>query len=400
MAMPPPRSSSRRAGFPRWLVLPFLLTIIALLADASVHARSPKLQAALSNSAWVDQVLPYIVNSTAQGREIAQLSSAALPAGAGAASKQLDTVANAAASTYRSVVATDPSGQVAAVAGLLQACLDARSQGAAEMASAVRALLRGGTTKAAVAQMTSAVADFEVGDNAYRLFTADMPKLGASLPSSRWVNSGSYQPSALLSFADRLLAARPKAPTQPLALDAVSTTPAVLSLQGKVDILAPASSFSVTAVVADTGPTPLRGVRVTAVVAPARGSSPQQVSATVDLAPGQATAVTVHGLQPPLSTPATLTVSASAPGTTGQNVSKQLEVELPGPNFKGAPATTTTAPSATTTPPAASTTTASTTRTPTTTAPSATTTGASPAATTTLPAATTTSTLTATASTT
>jgi hypothetical protein len=312
-------------------------------------------------------VLPYIVSSTAQGREIAQLSSAALPAGAGAASKQLDTVANAAASTYRSVVATDPSGQVAAVAGLLQACLDARRQGAAEMASAVRALLRGETANAAVAQMTSAVADFEVGDNAYRLFAADMPKLGASLPSSRWVSSGSYRPSALLSFADRLLAARPKAPTQPLALDAVSTTPAVLSLQGKVEILAPASSFSVTAVVADTGLTPLRGVRVTAVVAPARGSSPQHVSATVDLAPGQATAVTVHGLQPPLSTPATLTVSA----------------------------TTT---SATTT--SATTTSATTTSATTTTAPSATTTGASPAATTTLPATTTTSTLTATASTT
>ena len=391
MAMPPSRSSSRRSGVPRWLVLPFLLTIIALLADASVHARSPKLQAALSNSAWVNKVLPYIVNSTAEGREISQLSSAALPAGAGAASKQLDNVANATASTYRSVAAADPSGQVAAAAGLLQACLDARRQGAAEMASAVRALLRGEAANAAVAQMSTAVADFEVGDNAYRMFAAAMPKLGASLPASRWVNRGSYQPSALLSFADRLLAARPKAPSQPLALDAVSTTPAMLSLQGKVEILSPASSLSVTAVVADTGPAPLQGVRVTAAVAPARSSSAQQVSATVDLAPGQATAVTVHGLQPPLSTPATLTVSASAPRTTGQSVSKQLEVELPGPNFKGAPATTTTAPSATTSTPAATTTTA----------PGATTTSASPAAaTTTLPATTTTSALTATASTT
>lgn len=349
MAMPPPRSSTRRASAPRWLVIPFLLTIIALLVDASVHSRSPKVQATLSSDAWVDKVLPYITASTAEGSEIARLSSTTLPAGAEAASHELDSVAADAASTYRSVVSADPQGNVSSAAGLLQASLDARKQGAAEMAIAVQRLLGGEAANAAVTQMTAAVADFQVGDSAYQMFESQMPKLGTTVPSSRWVGQGSYEASALLTFADRLLASRPKAPSQTLALDAVSTTPAALSMQGKTEVLAPASSLSVTAVLADNGQSPLQGVTVTATVSPAQGAPSQQVTSTVDLSPGQATAVALSGLRPPLSVAATLTVTADVAGGAQPGVSKQLQVELPGPNFNGAPAATTTTGAAATT---------------------------------------------------
>ena len=369
--MLPPRSSTRRTSVPRWLAIPFALTLIALLVDASVHARSPKVQATLSSFQWVDKVLPQITTSTAQGNEIALLSTAALPAGAEAASKELDTVAANASSTYRSVANADPPVSVSSADGLLQACLEARKRGAAAMASAVQQLLGGEGANAAVAQMTAAVADFSVGDSAYQMFEAEMPKLGATVPSSRWVSPGSYQAPALLAFANRLLAARPKAPAQTLALDSVSTTPAALSLQGKTEVLSPASSFSVTAVVADNGQSPLHGVTVSATVSPAQGGPSQQVSSTVDLTPGQATAVALPGLRPPLSVAATVTVSASLAGASQPSASKQLQVELPGPNFSGAPATTTTAPAATTT-----------------TAPAATTTTAPPSTTTTAPATT------------
>ncbi len=387
--MLPPRPSTRRTSVPRWLVIPFALTIIALLVDASVHARSPKVQATLSSFQWVDKVLPQITASTAQGNEIALVSTAALPAGAEAASKELDTVAANANSTYRYVVNADPPVSVSSADGLLQACLDARKQGAAAMASAVHQLLNGEGANAAVAQMTAAVADFEVGDSAYRLFEAEVPKLGATVPSSRWVNPGSYQTPALLAFAHRLLAARPKAPAQTLALDSVSTTPTALSLQGKTEVLSPASSFSVTAVVADNGQSSLHGVIVSATVSPAQGGPSQQVSSTVDLTPGQATAVALPGLRPPLSVAVTVTVSASLAGASQPSASKQLQVELPGPNFSGAPATTTTAPAATTTTAPATTTTApaATTTAPATTAP-ATTAPATTAPATTAPATT------------
>jgi DNA-binding NarL/FixJ family response regulator len=356
MAMPPSRSSKRRAGPPRWLLVPFALTILALLVDAAVHARSPKVAATLSSSAWVDKVLPDIIASTAQGREIAQVASEQLHAGADGASHELNSAAADAASTYRSVAAGDPPGQVQAAAGLLDACLVARKEGSAEMAIAVQRLLKGASTASVVAEMSSAVTEFEVSDSAYQLFVQQMGHMASLMPASQWVSAGSYQTAKLLAFVHRLQTGLPKAPATGLAIDAVSTTPPPLSLQGSVEVLSPASSFSVTVVVADTGQSPLQGVNVTARATPAAGASSQQVSATVDLSPGQATAVTLPGLRTPASTPATVVVEVTMPGATSPSASKQLQVELPGANFATATTgasssttSTTTAPGATTT---------------------------------------------------
>jgi|GEM_PF-2360573 len=339
MAMPPPRSNRRRVTPPRWLIVPFIVTVVALLVDASVHSRSPKAGTALSNYGWVDKVLPYITASNEQGSQIAQLAASPLPAGPKAAVSELQSVAAAAEKTYRSVVAADPPQEVTPAAGLLQACLAAREQGAAEMASAAAALLGGGPVSSAVASMSAAVADFQVSDNAYALF-AKMSRPVATMPPSRWVSPGSYQQSLLTSFAHRLQSPASKAPAQVMALDAVSTTPPPLSLQGKVEVLSPASSFSVTVVVANEATSPLTGAALTVSVSPARASAVQQASAKFNLAPGQAKAVTLTGFVPPASTPVTVTVSAALPGSSQPSVTKQLEVELPGPNFPGSSSTT------------------------------------------------------------
>ena len=352
MAMPPPRSSKRRTAPPRWLVIPFVLTIIALLVDASVQSRSPKVQATLSSEAWVGKVLPYITASTAEGREISQVLSNSLQAGPNGASGELNKVAAAAASTYRSVADGDPPGEVAAAAGLLDACLAARKQGAAEMAIAVQDLLKGGSSSAAVSSMSSAVSDFQVGDSAYQLFSQDMPRLGTTMPASTWVSPGTYQESSLTAFVQRLVGGLVKQPSQSLTIDAMSTTPPPLNQQGKLEVLSPASSFAVTVVVADTTSSALQGVTVSVSVAPAEGSATQQLSATVDLSPGQAKAVTLSGLKTPESTPAVVTASATMPGATQPSVTQQLQVELPGPNYPGTSAPATTTPSATTTAPA------------------------------------------------
>ena len=71
----PPRPLRRRGGSQRWLLIPFVLTMLVLLVDASMHARSSGPETTMDNQAWVDTVLPYIAESTVQGREIAQISS-------------------------------------------------------------------------------------------------------------------------------------------------------------------------------------------------------------------------------------------------------------------------------------------------------------------------------------
>ena len=206
MAMPP-RSSKGRVGSQRWLVVPFVLTLAVLLIDASMHARSTKPEATLNSQAWVDKVLPEIARSSAQGSEIAQVSSGVVATGGSAAiADALSKIAGGAVATYKAVAADAAPPEVASVAGLLEACLSAREQGAAQMATAVQHLLGGDGPSSAVSQMLSAVSDFKVGDNAYQLFTSGFPKLGVTMPASTWSGTGdNYQPQALNVFATRLL---------------------------------------------------------------------------------------------------------------------------------------------------------------------------------------------------
>ena len=84
----PPRPLRRRGGSQRWLIIPFVLTMLVLLVDASMHARSSGPETTMNSQAWVDTVLPYIAESTVQGREIAQISSDRLTDGSAAAAGQ------------------------------------------------------------------------------------------------------------------------------------------------------------------------------------------------------------------------------------------------------------------------------------------------------------------------
>jgi hypothetical protein len=356
MAMPP-RPLRRRGGSQRWLIIPFVLTMLVLLVDASMHARSSGPETTINSQAWVDTVLPYIAESTVQGREIAQISSDRLTDGSAAAAGQLSRIAAAAASTYKGVTSLSPPAPLAAAAGLLDACLVSRDNGAAEMAAAVQDLLRGGRATDAVGQMNAAVSQFQVGDTAYQLFARDMPKLGVSMPASQWDDGvGLYQMRALGGFAERLVAAVTRSPLHKLAIDAISTNPPALSMAGKVQVLSPASSVSVTVVVQDVGQDPERGIRVVASVGPGQGLAGQQLSASVNLSRGQAQAVSLAGLRLAPSTPTVVTVQALEPADEAGSVSKALLIELPGPGFT-APATTT--PPATAAPSSTTTTTAS-----------------------------------------
>jgi hypothetical protein len=215
------------------------------------------------------------------------------------------------------------------------------------MVLAVQHLLAGTGLSPTVTQMASAVADFQVSDNAYQLFAREMPNVGIAMPPSQWVtNTAAYGATALVTFAHRLVVGAVKAPEQALAIDSVTTDPPALSAQGGVQVLSPASTLSVTAVIDDVGQTAEGGVRVTATITPAEGAPDQQVSAEVNLSSGQSYAVALPGLVLAPSVPTSLTITATGPASTGQ-VTKTLRVEIPGPGFTGV--TTTTAPRAATT---------------------------------------------------
>jgi hypothetical protein len=326
------------------------LTLLVLLADASMHARSADLQTTLSGQAWVDRVLPDIADSTVQGREIAELSSGPLTGGPEAVAQQLARVAAAATTTYDQVVSARPPAAMNAAAGLLDACLMARQAGASQMAAAVEDLLRGGAASSVLPQMSSAVSQLQVGDSAYQLFAQRMPRLGVRMPGSQWDLYGNGDEQlALVGFAQRLVAAEPRSPKHALAIDAVSTNPPALSMEGKVQVLSPATSLTVTVVVANVGQDGEPVAQVQATVAPALGSPSQVETTSLDLGPGQARAVDLAGFHLVPSRPTTLTVMAEGPGAEGDRVTKVLTVEIPGANFTGATTAPTSRPAKTTT---------------------------------------------------
>ena len=131
----PPRALRRRGGSQRWLIVPLVLTMIVLLVDASMHARSSAPQTRMSSQAWVDTVLPYIAESTLQGREIAQISSDRLIGGSGETAGQLTRIAAAASSTYREITVVPPAvGSSSRRASWKPASSPVRENGATEMA--------------------------------------------------------------------------------------------------------------------------------------------------------------------------------------------------------------------------------------------------------------------------
>ncbi len=341
----PPRSTRSRRGS-RWLVVPLVLTLVVVLLDAAMHAQSKQPDARVDNEAWVDKALPAIAQSSAQGFEIAEISSTPLDGASPAVAAQLSQIALAATSTYRAVLADTAPPGVAPAAGLLQACLAARKAGAAEMAVAAKNLLEGGAASASVTEMMSAVSDFRVGDSAYQLFGRDFPKLGVTMPASVWATSSvNYDPRELTAFTTRLLAGAAQAAPHKLAIDAITTNPPALRVEDNVEILSPGGTVSVVAVVDDRGQSPEHGVAVTATIAPAKGASSQEVSSSVNLSPGQADAVRLPGLRIVLSTPTKLTIGAVEPAGEPGSAYKSITIDVPGPGFTGV--TTTAVPPAT-----------------------------------------------------
>ena len=324
---------TRRGAGTRWIVIGVTITVLVLLIDASLHSRSTGPGQQLAAGAWVDRALPVISESNLEGVQMEQLWSNALSMKATIVTSEVDSIASRAAAGYRTVVALRPPSQLAGAAGLLEACLLARSQAASALQGAFHQTLGVGSTPSdQVLAVQTAGTDLEVSDQAYRLFASSLPNLGVSMPPSVWLTDrASYQPSSAEVFLASLRNAGSAVPVHQVAIYAVTTTPSPVSSQGTTQVLPDAKAITVTIVVADVGNQDERNLTVTASVSPAAGTG--SAKDFVDLTPGQAhTILNLGPLNPPQGTPVTLTVTVTAPaGSPTAAVTRTITFSMPAP---------------------------------------------------------------------
>jgi hypothetical protein len=104
-----------------------------LLIDASLHSTSNKTVQDLSAGKWVDEVLPIIAASNSEGQMIQSVWTNGLHMPSATISTELGRVATGSAQAYQQAVHLKPPAEMQGAAGLLEACLLSRSQGAAEL---------------------------------------------------------------------------------------------------------------------------------------------------------------------------------------------------------------------------------------------------------------------------
>ncbi|HEX4865083.1 MAG TPA: hypothetical protein VFV02_13520 [Acidimicrobiales bacterium] len=332
--------SARRGSGARWLFVGIVITLVILLVDASLHSRSPGPGHQLAAGSWVDRVLPVITTSNTEGVQLDQLWSNGLSMKPGQVTALVDQIAAGASTSYKQVVDLRPPSNLVGSAGLLEACLLARSQAASILQMVVNQTLNGpAPSPQFTSQVQTAGNDLQVADQAYNLFASTIPKVGVTMPASQWLgNSNPYQPQAAQVFLASLHSSASTSPLHQLSIYAVTTTPAPVNAQGPTQVLPDARAITVTIVVADTGNQPERNLTVTASIAPSAGAA--SAKDFVDLLPGQAhTIENVGPLNPPQGAPVTLTVTLTPPAGSATPVqTKTILFSMPAPP----PSTTTT----------------------------------------------------------
>ena len=325
--------SARRGAGARWLFFGILITLVVLLIDASVHSRSPGPGQQLAAGTWVDRVLPVIATSNTEGVQLNQLWSNGLSMKPDQVTSLVDQVAAGANGAYKQVVNLRPPSNLAGSAGLLEACLLARSQAGSILQGVVAETLSGpAPSPQLTSQVQTAGNDLQVADQAYTLFASTIPKLGVTMPPSQWLgNGGPYQPQAAQVFLASLHSSASTTPLHQLTIYAVTTTPSPVNAQGNGEVLPDARAITVTIVLADTGNQAERNLTVTASIAPSAGAA--SAKDFVDLLPGQAHTIENLGpLNPPQGAQVVLSVTVTPPsGSVTPVVTKTIPFSMPAP---------------------------------------------------------------------
>jgi hypothetical protein len=348
--------SARRGGEGiRWLAIGLVVTLLVLFVDASLHSRSVTEGEGLAAGTWIDRVLPIVATSTEEGQRLDQLWANGLHLSGSTISSELLQLSAGAAAAYQDLVKLRPPINLAGASGLLEACLLARSEAVDALRSVLSQTLEtaGGSDSSAGSQAGGGAAiraiqtagnDLQVGDQAYTLFSRNMPvAAGISMPPSVWVSDPSpYQAQAAEIFLTSLQNTVVSTPIHQVKIYSVATTPGPESSDGSNQVLPDATAMTVTIVVADVGNQPENDLTVTAAISPS-GTGASSVRDFVFLVPGQAhTIVGLGPLDPPKGIPFLLTITVTPTvGSSTPVTSERLGLFMPAPP---SPTTTTSLP--------------------------------------------------------
>ncbi len=330
-----------------------VLTLLVLLVDASIKSRSQAPVRQLSGQEWVDRVLPLIGQSNVSGRELEGFRSSSsaklVPA---TASTDLNAMVNGTKRTYESYLKLTAPNSLAGSAGLLQTSLLVRSQAAAAIAAAVRTQLASPTTTAtssgAQRQITAAVSQLEIADEAYSLFTKRLPSSVGGAPASVWLTDSSsalYAPAKLQVWLAGLHSRISLAAVHRLRVVSLATAPGpVGGSRGTTETLAPGTHLQVTVVVGNVGNQPADNLDVKAAISASTGTA-SATTVIPSLAAGSDTTVALGALAPRIGVPVTLTVTVSPQkGSPTPAVNRRLVFTMPSPTSSSTTTTTSTPP--------------------------------------------------------
>lgn len=327
-----------------------VVTLIVLLVDASIKSRSDNSAQRLSGQAWIDQVLPLIRDSTAEGQQLTEIRSNWQTLSAASIASELRQTAASAASTYAKAEKLIPPASYGSAGGLLDASLLLRKEGSSAVSRTTIAALSGpspppaGDSQALVA----AGEKLTLGDQMYRLFTQNLGGLEVKMPASAWVrDAGLYrQPSPSL-FLSALRSKVNLQPVHQVLVESFTTTPQPETVVKGVEVIPYSPTLSVGVVVANTGNRVEKNVTVTAEVLPAV-KQPSLRKFLGPMQPGHAVSLSIGPLFPLRGQPIrlTLTVAGSSdlPAAT-----KTVTFEMPAANGATTPSTPSTASTASTT---------------------------------------------------
>lgn len=322
-----------------WLFFAVLATVLVLIINAALSARSPGPARQQAEQSYLDQALPAIQQSTEQGLDISNLLGQALTLSPSTLANHLNEDFSQAQQALASVEKLNPPAAMKTPHALLVSALDLRASGAKAMGQAVATALSNQPPTAAIGALASAGLDLEASDRAYALFQQAVPATGSAVPKSVWVPDTSIYTTPMLSvFVNSLRAHSSATPVVAVVVVTVTTNPAPVNVLNGVQILPVASTLSLQVVVANTGNQPEPNLTVMASIAPSQIGPTQSVRNFVGLNPGESRTV---GLGPLRMIPgqattltATVTTSVATTATTvagpsaGSNNSQVITLEM------------------------------------------------------------------------
>jgi hypothetical protein len=332
----------RRDGGRKLLIAGMIITILVVLIDASLKSRTPSTGPKLAAAAWVDRVLPLIEASSEQGSTVQQIRSlTASDVDRDQIVSEMADTTKAAQTTADQLSALRPPSELAGAAGLLQACMQERALGVAQMSSALSAAFEGPSSEngsAQVADVTAAGQDFQLADQAYHLFAQRLPVTGVHPPASTWViHPANYQTASVQTYLTTLVSAAAGKLLDQITITQVSLTPTPLATNGGILVLTPTSTVDFSVVVANTGTLTENDFSILVSIDPSQGNAVLK-GTVASLAPGAAYNYQYGPLNPKPGAITNLTVMIQPGAGSGlQQTTKTIQFETSTGN--GPPAT-------------------------------------------------------------